>query len=121
MKGWNPSKKFSLLEERATRIRENQEAIKAIEDSWHMEEPSQIQEPQGREEEIPFPTTVQKFQALQTKGQFIQDSPVILGSYQQKKRSSREKQEFFQPEEERSRPLDEETHMLSPRGAKNQK
>ncbi|MBW0463272.1 hypothetical protein O181_002987 [Austropuccinia psidii MF-1] len=50
IKGWNPNKNLKLLEERETRIRENQEAIKSIENSWHMIEPNQIQVPQDREE-----------------------------------------------------------------------
>ncbi|MBW0507840.1 hypothetical protein O181_047555 [Austropuccinia psidii MF-1] len=31
-KGWNPTRKFILLEERETRIRDNQAAIKSIEE-----------------------------------------------------------------------------------------
>ncbi|MBW0465997.1 hypothetical protein O181_005712 [Austropuccinia psidii MF-1] len=31
-KGWNPTRRFRLLEERATRIRENQATIKVIEE-----------------------------------------------------------------------------------------
>ncbi|MBW0475066.1 hypothetical protein O181_014781 [Austropuccinia psidii MF-1] len=48
-----PTKGFKLLEERETRIREKQAAIQAIESSWHMEEPSQIQVPQYSEEGFP--------------------------------------------------------------------
>ncbi|MBW0470513.1 hypothetical protein O181_010228 [Austropuccinia psidii MF-1] len=53
MKDWNKNKNFKLLEERETRIRESQEAIKAIEKSWNMEEHSQIQVLQEREEGVP--------------------------------------------------------------------
>ncbi|MBW0490486.1 hypothetical protein O181_030201 [Austropuccinia psidii MF-1] len=44
------NKNFKLLEERETIIKDNQAAIQAIEKSWHMEEPSQVQEPQDIEE-----------------------------------------------------------------------
>ncbi|MBW0591743.1 hypothetical protein O181_131458 [Austropuccinia psidii MF-1] len=74
----------------------------------------------GRRSPI-FPTTIQQFQALQAKGNFIQGSPTIPGSFQQEKRSPREKQNFFQPEEERSRPIDEKADGLSPRSTQKQK
>ncbi|MBW0527071.1 hypothetical protein O181_066786 [Austropuccinia psidii MF-1] len=62
MKVWNPKRNFKVLEERETRIRENQESIKDIKSSLYMEEPSQIQEPPGREEEIPsFPQQSSSF------------------------------------------------------------
>ncbi|MBW0492369.1 hypothetical protein O181_032084 [Austropuccinia psidii MF-1] len=38
MKCWNPNKNPNLLEEMEASIKENQEAIQAIEKSWHMEE-----------------------------------------------------------------------------------
>ncbi|MBW0499801.1 hypothetical protein O181_039516 [Austropuccinia psidii MF-1] len=53
MRGWKPNINFNLLGERATRIRENKEAIQSINNSWHIEEPRQIQEPQYREVQIP--------------------------------------------------------------------
>ncbi|MBW0570076.1 hypothetical protein O181_109791 [Austropuccinia psidii MF-1] len=53
IKGWNPNKNFKPSKERATRIKENQEAIQAIEKYWQMEEPSLIQVPPGMEEEVP--------------------------------------------------------------------
>ncbi|MBW0467205.1 hypothetical protein O181_006920 [Austropuccinia psidii MF-1] len=52
IKGWNPNRNFKLLEERSTRIKEDQEAIQAIEVSQHMEEASHIQVPQYMEEEV---------------------------------------------------------------------
>ncbi|MBW0462837.1 hypothetical protein O181_002552 [Austropuccinia psidii MF-1] len=74
----------------------------------------------GRRSTI-FPTEIQTFQALQAKVNFIQGLPVIPGSFQKKKRSPKEKQNFFQPEEERRRPLDEETDGFSPRGTQKKK
>ncbi|MBW0578347.1 hypothetical protein O181_118062 [Austropuccinia psidii MF-1] len=73
----------------------------------------------GRRSPI-FPTTIQQFQALQAKVNFIQRSPIILGSLQKKERTPRKKQNSFQPEEERRRPLDEETDVSSPRDAQKQ-
>ncbi|MBW0583213.1 hypothetical protein O181_122928 [Austropuccinia psidii MF-1] len=42
VKGWNHNRKFKLLEERATRIRENQGTIKAIEEQLSQTEPTLI-------------------------------------------------------------------------------
>ncbi|MBW0485322.1 hypothetical protein O181_025037 [Austropuccinia psidii MF-1] len=82
MKGWNTKKDLRLLEEREEIIKENQEAVKAIENSWNMEDPSQIQIPQCREEEVPSsPKTIQQVQALQDKGNFIQGSQIIPDSF----------------------------------------
>ncbi|MBW0463646.1 hypothetical protein O181_003361 [Austropuccinia psidii MF-1] len=53
IKGWNPNKNYKLLEERETRIKDNQPAIQAIEKSLYMEDPSQIQVPKDMEEEVP--------------------------------------------------------------------
>ncbi|MBW0499978.1 hypothetical protein O181_039693 [Austropuccinia psidii MF-1] len=53
IKSCNPNTNLKLLEERTTTIRENQEAIRALENSWNMEESSQIQVPQDREEGVP--------------------------------------------------------------------
>ncbi|MBW0504882.1 hypothetical protein O181_044597 [Austropuccinia psidii MF-1] len=75
---------------------------------------------QGRRSTI-FSTIIQQFQTLQDKGNVIQRFPIIPGIFQKKKRSLREKQKFFQLEEERSRPLDEETNGLSPSYAHKQK
>ncbi|MBW0466118.1 hypothetical protein O181_005833 [Austropuccinia psidii MF-1] len=74
---------------------------------------------QGRRSPI-FTTTVNRVQVLKGKGKLIPGTPIIPGSFQQKRRSSREKQRFFQPEEKR-RTLDEETNELSPRGTQKQK
>ncbi|MBW0557659.1 hypothetical protein O181_097374 [Austropuccinia psidii MF-1] len=52
-KVWNPNKNIKLLERKATRIKENQAAIQAIEKYFHMEEPSQILVPQDMEEDAP--------------------------------------------------------------------
>ncbi|MBW0474324.1 hypothetical protein O181_014039 [Austropuccinia psidii MF-1] len=41
-KGWNPNRQFKLLEERATRIRENQSTIQAIEEQLNQTEPTII-------------------------------------------------------------------------------
>ncbi|MBW0492265.1 hypothetical protein O181_031980 [Austropuccinia psidii MF-1] len=41
-KGWNPNRQFKLLEERATRLRENQATIQAIEEQWNQTEPTLI-------------------------------------------------------------------------------
>ncbi|MBW0502213.1 hypothetical protein O181_041928 [Austropuccinia psidii MF-1] len=41
-KGWNPSRRFKLLEERATRKRENQATIQAIEEQLKQTEPTLI-------------------------------------------------------------------------------
>ncbi|MBW0552824.1 hypothetical protein O181_092539 [Austropuccinia psidii MF-1] len=38
IKCWNPNKNSNLLEEIAASIKDNQEAIQAIEKYWHMEE-----------------------------------------------------------------------------------
>ncbi|MBW0547065.1 hypothetical protein O181_086780 [Austropuccinia psidii MF-1] len=47
-KGWNPTKKFRLLEERETRIRENQATIQAIEEQLNQTWPTLIPSgPQG--------------------------------------------------------------------------
>ncbi|MBW0462210.1 hypothetical protein O181_001925 [Austropuccinia psidii MF-1] len=42
IKGWNPTTNFRLLEERATRIRENQATIKAIEKQLNKTGPTMI-------------------------------------------------------------------------------
>ncbi|MBW0566454.1 hypothetical protein O181_106169 [Austropuccinia psidii MF-1] len=39
---WDTNRKFKLLEERATRIRENQATIKAIEEQFNQSEPTMI-------------------------------------------------------------------------------
>ncbi|MBW0580795.1 hypothetical protein O181_120510 [Austropuccinia psidii MF-1] len=39
-KGWNPKRQFKLLEERETRIRENQATIQAIEEQLNQTEPT---------------------------------------------------------------------------------
>ncbi|MBW0476157.1 hypothetical protein O181_015872 [Austropuccinia psidii MF-1] len=41
-KGWNPTRKFKLLEERETRIRENQATIQAIEEQLNQTGPTLI-------------------------------------------------------------------------------
>ncbi|MBW0506288.1 hypothetical protein O181_046003 [Austropuccinia psidii MF-1] len=41
-KGWNPTRKFRLLEKRATRIRENQATIPAIEEQLNQMGPNLI-------------------------------------------------------------------------------
>ncbi|MBW0484539.1 hypothetical protein O181_024254 [Austropuccinia psidii MF-1] len=41
-KGWNPTRKFTLLEERATKIRENQATIQAIEKQLNQTGPTLI-------------------------------------------------------------------------------
>ncbi|MBW0531076.1 hypothetical protein O181_070791 [Austropuccinia psidii MF-1] len=41
-KGWNPTRQFRLLEERETRIRENQATIQAIEEHLNQTEPTLI-------------------------------------------------------------------------------
>ncbi|MBW0474598.1 hypothetical protein O181_014313 [Austropuccinia psidii MF-1] len=41
-KGWNPTRKFRLLEERETRIRENQDTIQAIEEQLKQTGPTLI-------------------------------------------------------------------------------
>ncbi|MBW0519473.1 hypothetical protein O181_059188 [Austropuccinia psidii MF-1] len=41
-KGWNPTRKFRLLEERETRIRENQATIQAIEEQLNQTGPTLI-------------------------------------------------------------------------------
>ncbi|MBW0529995.1 hypothetical protein O181_069710 [Austropuccinia psidii MF-1] len=41
-RGWNPTRQFRLLEERETRIRENQATIKAIEEQLNQTEPTFI-------------------------------------------------------------------------------
>ncbi|MBW0478576.1 hypothetical protein O181_018291 [Austropuccinia psidii MF-1] len=41
-KGWNPTRKFRLLEERATRIRENQDTIQAIKEQQSQTGPTLI-------------------------------------------------------------------------------
>ncbi|MBW0498620.1 hypothetical protein O181_038335 [Austropuccinia psidii MF-1] len=41
-KGWNPTRKFRLLKERETRIRENQATIQAIEEQLNQTEPTLI-------------------------------------------------------------------------------
>ncbi|MBW0495290.1 hypothetical protein O181_035005 [Austropuccinia psidii MF-1] len=41
-KGWNPTRKFRLLEERATRIREDQATIQAIEEQLNQTWPTMI-------------------------------------------------------------------------------
>ncbi|MBW0461067.1 hypothetical protein O181_000782 [Austropuccinia psidii MF-1] len=41
-KGWNPNRKFKILEERQTRIRENQATIQAIEEQLNQKEPTLI-------------------------------------------------------------------------------
>ncbi|MBW0528936.1 hypothetical protein O181_068651 [Austropuccinia psidii MF-1] len=53
IKAFNPNNNFKLSEETENRIKENQEAIQAIEKSLNMGEPSQIQVPQDREERVP--------------------------------------------------------------------
>ncbi|MBW0490645.1 hypothetical protein O181_030360 [Austropuccinia psidii MF-1] len=37
-KGWNPNKKLKLLQDRASKIRENQATIKAIDEKWNQKE-----------------------------------------------------------------------------------
>ncbi|MBW0468977.1 hypothetical protein O181_008692 [Austropuccinia psidii MF-1] len=41
-KGWNPNRKFQLLKERATRIRENKATTQAIEEKLNQTEPTLI-------------------------------------------------------------------------------
>ncbi|MBW0483038.1 hypothetical protein O181_022753 [Austropuccinia psidii MF-1] len=41
-KGWNPTRKFRLLEERATMVRENQATIQAIDEKLNQKEPTLI-------------------------------------------------------------------------------
>ncbi|MBW0481103.1 hypothetical protein O181_020818 [Austropuccinia psidii MF-1] len=72
----------------------------------------------GRRSPI-FPTAIQKLQALQAMGRFIQSSQIIPCISQEKTRSPRENN-FFQPEEGRSRNLDEETDGFHPRDAQKQ-
>ncbi|MBW0485983.1 hypothetical protein O181_025698 [Austropuccinia psidii MF-1] len=37
-KGWNPNKQLKLLKDRASKIRENQATIKAINEKWNQKE-----------------------------------------------------------------------------------
>ncbi|MBW0577567.1 hypothetical protein O181_117282 [Austropuccinia psidii MF-1] len=86
-KGWNPTRKFRLLETRANRIRENQATIQAIE----------VQNQHVSDQESPFFT--------------------IPGGFQEKKRIQGEKQDLFQSKEERVRPNDGEVVGFGERSA----
>ncbi|MBW0535511.1 hypothetical protein O181_075226 [Austropuccinia psidii MF-1] len=110
MKICKPKNNFKLSEERDTRRKENQADIQAIEKPWHIEEPSQIQVPQHMEEQVPSsPQQYSNSRIYKPKGNFIQGSPIIPGSFQKNTRSPIEKQNLSQPEEERSRLLYGET------------
>ncbi|MBW0512060.1 hypothetical protein O181_051775 [Austropuccinia psidii MF-1] len=54
-KGWNPTRKFRLLEARATRIRENQATIQAIEEKLTQTGHTQIPSGSHREGQISSP------------------------------------------------------------------
>ncbi|MBW0467414.1 hypothetical protein O181_007129 [Austropuccinia psidii MF-1] len=41
-KGWNPNRKFKLLEQRETRIKKNESTIQAIEEQFNQTEPTLI-------------------------------------------------------------------------------
>ncbi|MBW0569128.1 hypothetical protein O181_108843, partial [Austropuccinia psidii MF-1] len=86
-KGRNATRKFRLLQARANRIRENQATIQAIEE----------QNQQFSYQESPFFT--------------------IPGGFQEKTRIQGEKQDLFQPKEERVRPNDPEVVEFGERSA----
>ncbi|MBW0510009.1 hypothetical protein O181_049724 [Austropuccinia psidii MF-1] len=116
MKGWNPKNKFKFLEERETGSHTSHREILA-----HERAQSDSGTPRYRRRSLIFPTTIQKFQALKAKGNFIPGSQTIPVSFKKKTRSPRKKKNFFQTEEERSRHFDEETDGLSQRDPQNQK
>ncbi|MBW0587881.1 hypothetical protein O181_127596 [Austropuccinia psidii MF-1] len=80
-KGWNPTRKFRLLEARAQRIRENQATIQAIEEQLTQTGPTQIPSGSQGAGQISSPETTRK------QGQ---------------------EQNLLQPEEESVRPYDSE-------------
>ncbi|MBW0475898.1 hypothetical protein O181_015613 [Austropuccinia psidii MF-1] len=58
-KGWNPTRKFRLLEERATRIRENQATIQPIDKQLNQTGPTMIPSGSQAVEKTSSPVTSQ--------------------------------------------------------------
>ncbi|MBW0490435.1 hypothetical protein O181_030150 [Austropuccinia psidii MF-1] len=105
IKGWNPNRQFKLLEERETSIREK---------SSHYLSHRRTTEPDGAyfdsfrltmSKPTRIPSSFTPFRKQQIS---YQESPffTIPGSFQEKTRIQRGKQDFFQPQEERVRPND---------------
>ncbi|MBW0510464.1 hypothetical protein O181_050179 [Austropuccinia psidii MF-1] len=118
-KGWNPTRKFKLLEERATKIRENKATIQAIEEQLTQTGHTQI--PSGSQGvDQPSSPVIPTFRHQQISGQKSQFF-TIPGSFQEKTRIQREKQEFFQPYTERVRPNNPEAVGIGERIKKGQK
>ncbi|MBW0552987.1 hypothetical protein O181_092702, partial [Austropuccinia psidii MF-1] len=101
-KGWNTNRKFKLLDKRAARIRLNQATILRL----------------TRSKSTRLPSGFKPFRHQQISHQ---ESPLftIPGSFQEKTRIKRKKQEFFQPEEERVIPNDIEAFGLGERSTKD--
>ncbi|MBW0489747.1 hypothetical protein O181_029462 [Austropuccinia psidii MF-1] len=93
-KGWNPTRKFRLLEQRETRIRENQAIIQAIEEQLNQTGPTLI--PSG------------------SQGADTTSSPVA-SHHSGTNRIQGQKQDIFQPKAERVRPNAPEAFGLGKR------
>ncbi|MBW0492699.1 hypothetical protein O181_032414 [Austropuccinia psidii MF-1] len=109
-KGWNTNMQFKLLEERESRIRENQATIQAIEEQLNQAEPTLIPSgSQGVNQPLPsFLTTFKNQQISSQESQFF----IMTCSFQEKTRIKGQKQDCFQPEEERVIPNDPEAFGL---------
>ncbi|MBW0516069.1 hypothetical protein O181_055784 [Austropuccinia psidii MF-1] len=97
-KGWNPTRKFRILEVRAQRIRENQATIQAIEEKLTQTGHTQI--PSGSQvagqKSSPVASHHSETNRLVTKSHHSLQSQEV----------SRRRQDHLQPEEERVRPND---------------
>ncbi|MBW0548641.1 hypothetical protein O181_088356 [Austropuccinia psidii MF-1] len=109
-KDWNPTRQFRLLEKRATRIRENQATIQAIEEQLTQTGHTQI--PSGSQGVGQTSSPVASNQQISG-----QESPFFTmpGRFQEKTRTQGQKQDLFQPKAERVRPSEQEAVGLSGR------
>ncbi|MBW0465957.1 hypothetical protein O181_005672 [Austropuccinia psidii MF-1] len=116
-KGWNPTRKFRLLEDRATRMRENQANIQAIEEQLTQTGHTQIHSGSQRSRPNQLSSSFTQFRNQQISGQ---ESPffTIPGFFQEKTKIQGQKQDLFQPKEERVRPDDPEAVGLGERRTK---
>ncbi|MBW0477524.1 hypothetical protein O181_017239 [Austropuccinia psidii MF-1] len=115
-KGWNPNRQFKLLEERATRIRENKVTIQAIEEQLNQTKPTLI--PSGSQgvdqPKYPVDSPHSGTRRSVAKSHHSSQSQVVSRRRQQHKG----KKDFFQPQAERFKPNDSEAFGLGERSTK---
>ncbi|MBW0467808.1 hypothetical protein O181_007523 [Austropuccinia psidii MF-1] len=106
-KGWNPTRQFRILEARATRIREIQATIQAIEEQLTHTGHTHILFRITRRRPNQLSSGLAPFRNQKISGQ---ESPffTIAGSFREKTRKHGQKKDLLQPEEGRVRPHDPE-------------